>query len=700
MIRLAVDVGGTFTDLVGFDETSGRLVTAKGLTTPVAQSEGVLDVIGQAEREHALVPDDVAYFVHGGTTVINALLERKGVKTAVVTTRGFRDVLEIGRGNRPDLYNLHARTPPPFVPRALRFEVTERLSAEGETVKPLAEDEIGAIAVACQEAGVEAVAVCFLHAYRNPAHERRCAQILRQLLPGVSVCASHEISRQWREYERSSTTALNAYVQPIAARYLTELSTALLGQGIREPHYVIQSHGGVARFDQAIAQPLSLVESGPAGGVAGAVRIGEALDLEDVLYLDVGGTTAKCCLIRNRRPEVLSLYRIERTRTSPGHAIQVPVVDIVEIGAGGGSIIRSDASGRLKVGPDSAGASPGPACYGLGGTDPTITDAAVTLGYLDPQTFAGGRMHLDAGAAAESLARAGAPLGLTPQQVASGAWQIALSSMISALKLVTIERGHDPRRLSLVVSGGAGPLFAAELGRMLGCKQTIIPPLPGNFSAWGMLAAAPTFHLKRSLLLPLSERSRPAVRNVFDELEQEAENYLGKSGRDCRALSLRHSLDMRYAGQEHSVSVMTDPAFAPEDIAAHFHKAHVLHFSFSLPDSAIEITSLGIEAAADVPLIGFAAAPVAQPAAGIAQRKHRPVYAASGSPMGRSSFSPEPWSVLERRHLRSGSEAPGPLLIEEDASTTVVPAGQSAQILEWGMISLRPIATASPGPID
>ena len=303
-------------------------------------------------------------------------------------------------------------------------------------------------------------------------HERRCAEVLRKLLPDLPVSASHEISREWREYERSSTTVLNAYVQPIAARYLTELSATLAQHCVREPHYVMQSHGGVARFDQAIKRPLTLIESGPAGGVAGAVRVGEALGLDDVLYLDVGGTTAKCCLIRGGRPDVMSLYRIERTRTSPGHAVQVPVVDIVEIGAGGGSIVRSDGSGRLKVGPDSAGASPGPACYGRGGAEPTVTDAAVVLGYLDPENFAGGRMRLDAGAAERSLVRAGTPLGLAAREVAAGAWQIALSNMISALKLVTIERGHDPRRLSLVVSGGAGPLFAAELGSRLGCQQT------------------------------------------------------------------------------------------------------------------------------------------------------------------------------------------------------------------------------------
>ncbi len=689
MIRLAVDVGGTFTDLVGFDEATGRLITAKGLTTPDAQSRGVLEVIGRAETEHGLDPTRVAYFVHGGTTVINALLERKGVKTALVTTRGFRDVLEIGRGNRPDLYNLRARTPSPFVTRALRFEVAERLSAKGEVITPLAEDELGAVAEACRDAGVEAVAICFLHAYRNPAHELRAAQLLSALLPGLSVSASHEISREWREYERSSTTVLNAYVQPIASHYLKDLSAALAGRHVREPHYVMQSHGGVARFDQAIERPLTLVESGPAGGVAGAVRIGEALGLDDVLYLDVGGTTAKCCLIRDRRPDVLSLYRIERTRTSPGHAIQVPVVDIVEIGAGGGSFIRSDASGRLKVGPESAGASPGPACYGLGGTEPTLTDAAVVLGYLDPETFAGGRLRLDAGAAEESLARAGAPLGLTAQQLAAGAWRIALSNMISALKLVTIERGHDPRRLSLVVSGGAGPLFAGELGRMLGCKQTIIPPLPGNFSAWGMLAAAPKFHLKRSLLLPLSAESRHMTSNVFRELEHEATAYLGGDAQEQRSLHLRHTLDMRYAGQEHSVSVTIDEAFAPATIAIQFHEAHERHYSYAMPDTAIEITGLGIEATADVPLIGFTA-PSPQPAGqGSQPSGHRLVYAHIHPTLTDTGVSPEPWPVIVRSKLAEGQTLAGPFLVEEDASTTVVPVGQTAQIQQWGMICLR-----------
>ncbi len=697
MIRLAIDVGGTFTDLVGFDEATGRLVTAKGLTTPGAQSSGVLNVIGQAEADHGLDPKSVAYFVHGGTTVINALLERKGVKTALVTTRGFRDVLEIGRGNRPDLYNLRAKTPSPFVPRALRFEVTERLSAKGEIVTPLAEDELGDIAQACRNAGIEAVAICFLHAYRNPAHELRAAQLLRALLPGLSVSASHEISREWREYERSSTTVLNAYVQPIASRYLKDLSAALSRRHVREPHYVMQSHGGVARIDQAIERPLTLVESGPAGGVAGAVRIGEVLGLNDVLYLDVGGTTAKCCLIRDRRPEVFSLYRIERTRTSPGHAIQVPVVDIVEIGAGGGSIIRSDASGRLKVGPDSAGASPGPVCYGLGGTEPTVTDAAVVLGYLDPDTFAGGRMRLDARAATESLARAGAPLGLPARQLAAGAWRIALSNMISALKLVTIERGHDPRRLSLVVSGGAGPLFAGEVGRLLGCKQTIIPPLPGNFSAWGMLAAAPMFHLKRSLLLPLSAESRQVALDVFRELEGEAATYLGRATQDQRSLHLRHMLDMRYAGQEHSVSVTIDKAFAPTEITAKFHESHARHYSYAMPDTAVEITGLGIEATADVPLIGFTTPSPLSAVQDVQPRGYRHVWAETQPTAGEAEPSPQAWPVIERWKLAEGRTVAGPLVIEENASTTVVPAGQIAQIRHWGMICLQSAPASSAG---
>lgn len=689
MIRLATDVGGTFTDLVGLDERTGRLVTAKSLTTSHRQSEGVVDVIRQAATEQGLDPGSVSYFAHGGTTVINAILERKGVRAALVTTRGFRDVLEIGRGNRPDLYNLRAMTPEPFVPRSLRFEVSERIAADGSIVRPLAEDELPAIAQACRDKGVEAIAVAFLHSYRNPEHERRCAAGLRRLLPGVTVCASHDISREWREYERTSTAVLNAYVQPIAARYLTDLTGELDSLGIARPHFVMQSHGGVTRFDQAAMRPLTLVESGPAGGVAGAVRIAERLQLDDVLYLDVGGTTAKCSLIRGGRPDILPLYRLERTRTSPGHAVQVPVVDIVEIGAGGGSIIRTDAAGRLRVGPDSAGASPGPACYGRGGADPTLTDAAAVLGYLDPARFAGGRMALDVEAARQSLDRAGSAIGRTALELAHDAWRVALASMISALKIVSVERGHDPRRLSLVVSGGAGPLFAAQLGAILQCRQVVIPPFPGNFSAWGMLAAPPRFHLRRSFFARLDQTVLPGLDEVFAELAGAAASHFGASTQP----RLSRFIDMRYAGQEHSVSVPVGAGVSAATIAALFHQTHERAYSFAIPGGAIEIVNVALEAELEVPLVGFpsAARATEQEPALAFRRVHFAPLNGAGADLGQVLECP----VYERPRLVADQQVHGPALVVESGSTTVIHPGQQATLTPDGILCIAPASDSA-----
>ena len=461
MIKVATDAGGTFTDLVAFEESSGKIYLGKVLTTPKDPSQGVIESIAQS-RETGLVTAAVSFFVHGGTTVINAITERKGVRTAVVTTDGFRDVIAIGRGNRPDLYNLHSKLPEPFVPRHLRFEVMERIDAKGNVRAPLSMKTVDAAADAITAAGVDAVAVIFLHAYINPTHEAAAAARLRELLPGVAVTASHEISRQWREYERSNTAVLSAYVQPIIAHYLANLSRALREAGVTCPCYCMQSSGGLAEFKEAKVAPLVLVESGPAGGVAGSVRIGEAIGETEILYLDVGGTTAKCSLVRNGQPVLRPDYKLEWSRLSQGYPLQVPVVDIVEIGAGGGSIARIDENGSIKVGPQSAGSDPGPACYGRGGKDPTVTDAVVLTGVVDPQRFAGGRIKLAPELSATAFEPIASALQVSIVAAAKAVISLAEANMINALKLVTIQRGHDPRDLTMVVSGGGGPMHAAK----------------------------------------------------------------------------------------------------------------------------------------------------------------------------------------------------------------------------------------------
>jgi N-methylhydantoinase A len=684
MIRVATDVGGTFTDLISYDDASGAVVFSKSLTTVDDQSIGVLDAIAMAEQS-GLGVDGIGFFVHGGTTVINAITERKGVKTALVTTAGFRDVLEIGRGNRPDLYNLRTRTPAPFVPRHLRFEVRERMSASGQVLQALDEEDVARCARQCREQHVAAVAIIFLHSYANPDHEKQCAELLRKELRGISVCASHEISRQWREYERSNTVALNAYVQPIIRNYFVSLDAALRRKQINCSYYAMQSNGGIASFEQAVTAPLTLVESGPSGGVAGAARIGSEIGETDILYLDVGGTTAKCSLIKAGQPKVDAEYRLERTRNSPGYTVQVPVVDIVEVGAGGGSIAWLDPSGRLRVGPQSAGSTPGPACYGRGGVDPTVTDAKLALGILDPLTFAEGRLPLDGERARAVIARVSLPMQLSVEQAALAIVKVAEESMTNALKLITIQRGHDPRDLVLIVSGGAGPLLAASLGRELNVKRTVIPTHPGIFSAWGMLAARPRADIRRTVLKTVCEPEMNSISHLFSELEQEARAYF--VGTSASQLKFHHRAEMRYRGQEHSVSVGFFGG-SVEKLLSDFHATHQKTFSFALMKATAEITTLHLQTEVLSEVIGL---PKIQ-----GNKQNTLDNALKGQ---RSVFltREKGWvacNVYDRNRLPIGSSIPGPALVEEPTTTTLVPPDQrftrdeTGQLIIWNHASM------------
>jgi len=679
MIRVATDVGGTFTDLISYDDASGAVVFSKSLTTVEDQSIGVLDAIEMAEQS-GLAVDGIGFFVHGGTTVINAITERKGVKTALVTTAGFRDVLEIGRGNRPDLYNLRTKTPAPFVPRHLRFEVKERMSAKGHVLQALDAQDVARCARQCREQDVAAVAIILLHSYANPVHEEQCAELLRKQLPGISVCASHEISRQWREYERSNTVALNAYVQPIIRNYFDNLDAALERKRIHCSYYAMQSNGGIASFEQVVTAPLTLVESGPSGGVAGAARIGSEIGETDILYLDIGGTTAKCSLIKAGQPKVDAEYRLEKTRNSPGYTVQVPVVDIVEVGAGGGSIAWLDPSGRLRVGPQSAGSSPGPACYGRGGVEPTVTDAKLALGVLDPLTFAEGRMPLEVERARAAISRVASPMKLSVEEAALAIVKVAEESMTNALKLITIQRGHDPRELALIVSGGAGPLLAASLGRELNVKRTIIPTHPGIFSAWGMLAARPRADIRRTVLKTVCESEMSSISQLFAEIEQEARAYFVGTG--ASQLKFHHRAEIRYRGQEHSVSVDFSGDSA-EQLLTTFHATHQKTFSFALMKATAEITMLHLQTEVLSDVIGLPRIQDDQRnTLERALKGQRAVFLAQG----------KGWvacNVYDRNRLPIGLSIAGPALIEEATTTTFVLSGQSfardqtGQLIMW-----------------
>jgi N-methylhydantoinase A len=683
-VRLAVDIGGTFTDLVAVDTVSGNVVRAKADTTPGHLSDGVLTALARS----GVLAESIEVFIHGTTVVINAVTERLGAPTALVTTRGFRDVLEIGRANRPDLYNLAYAKPEPFVPRHLRFEVSERMTHLGTVVQPVCDADVAAVIGQIAASNVRAVAICLLHAWANSQHEQQLAAALRAALPNTSVVASHEVSGQWREYERTSTAVLSAYVQPVVADYLASLEAALRGKGVTAPMRAMRSNGGVSSFARAARAPIALLESGPVAGVMAAAELGRRLGNGNVLSLDIGGTTAKTSAVRNGEVRVDTVHYIGRTPSLAGYPVQVPTVEIVEIGAGGGSIVWSDPAGGLHVGPRSAGADPGPACYSRGGTEPTLTDANLLLGRLDPDYFLGGTRHLEVGAAEKALAALGRQIDTDAQSVARGVLRYAVAQMSHALRLVTLRRGHDPRDFVFVAYGGAGPLHAALLARELGISRTVIPPGPGHFSAFGMLASPVRGEAVRTVVEPLGETDLAAA---FVPVEEAALAELG-ARRDTRPAKteIARYAELRYAGQEHTLEVpVPDPgaAAALDDIRAVFDQRCLDNYSFRL-DAPLEVVSLRVSAIEPVAEISWTdqSSPGPNPPA-----RTRIVDL---DPYG----APQEIPVLVRAELAAlAAEATvtdqhwvaGPCVIEEHAATTLVLPGQAARQDEAGNLILE-----------
>ena len=681
MGRLAIDIGGTFTDLVYFDEASGRLDAAKSLSTPRELTRGVIDTIDSS----ALDPATVTFFVHGGTTVINAITERKGVKTALITTAGFRDVLEIARGNRPDMYNFRFQKPVPFVPRRLRFEVRERVDAQGRVREALRLDDLGPIVEQCRQQGVRAVAIQLLHSYLSSDHEARCAAYLREKLPGVAVTASHEITREWREYERANTAVLNAYVQPIVQTYFDTLASSLVTKGIVCPYTAMQSNGGTTSFQWAKEHPITLIESGPAAGMNGAALVGRLCDERNVIYLDIGGTTAKCAVIEDNKPKVTTEYKLEWSSRNPGYPVRVPVADIVEIGSGGGSIAWFDGAGSLHVGPQSAGSDPGPASYGQGGLEPTVTDAKLLTGVLDPDYFAGGQIKLDRELAAQAMRKVADRLGTSVVAAAIAVIRVADANMINALKLVSIQRGYDPRDFVLICAGGGGPMHAAPLGRELGVREIVIPRYPGYFSAWGMLATEPRGDFIQTKLSRATDTSIDQVREVFAGLEAEAQAYF-QSDESVTAteIDFERSIDLRYLGQEHSVTVPVDPTAASVDsVLADFHGAHERAYTFRLADTPVELVTFRLAATAQVPLPKLNPVGTEGRSAKAALKGRRSIDLGED---GRHEAT-----VYERDLLPAGFSCNGPVIIEELSSNTLVHPGQGLTVDELGILRVTEV---------
>ncbi|SEC00681.1 N-methylhydantoinase A [Tenacibaculum sp. MAR_2009_124] len=602
-MRVATDIGGTFTDLVclEFDEKTGKpkgVKVAKSDTTPSNFEQGILDTI----RKGNINLTAVNFFAHGTTVVINALTEKKGVKTALITTKGFRDVLEIARCNRPDLFNFNFVKQPPFVPRYLRFEVEERMTYKGEVDIKLNTQNLKEIIRFCEKENVKAIAICLLHAYKNPAHEIQILQELKTLNSSIELISSHQVTREWREYERTSTTVLSGYVLPIAKRYLNNLEEKLHDKGLKDAPYIMQSNGGITTINDVKSNPITMVESGPASGIFGAIALGKVINKKDLIVLDIGGTTAKCALVENGQVKITTNYKIEHSRTEAGYPIQTPVIDIVEIGNGGGSIAWVDQGGKMHVGPKSAGAMPGPAAYGRGGSKLTTTDANIITGRIHPNYFLGGDMNPDYESIEKAAEELSQSLNATTSEIAKGILRIANANMVNALKLISVNKGYDPRDFSLMVIGGGGAMHGADLARELQISEVIVPNNAGVFSAFGMLMSDIRRDYIRTNVLTISEMQKPLIMNIFSEMKNEAIENFKNDNYKSEETKFTYYVDLRYAGQEHYVKVLLNNfnnETPLESIINNFHKEHKKHYSFEL-DTTVELVNFHLVAEVEV----------------------------------------------------------------------------------------------------
>ncbi len=661
---LGVDVGGTFTDLVLIRLADGATVTHKVPSTPDdpsrAMGEGIAELLALAGAPAA----DVAWFGHGTTVATNAMIQGRLAPTGLITTDGFRDTLEIRRQRQPHNYNIRIPKPRPPVPRSLRFEIPERvfLMARGP-IAPQRGDLDPAIA-AFRAAGVEAIAICFLHAYHDPAHERLVAGWLQDALPGVFICPSHAILAEFREFERLSTTVLNAGLGPVMSRYLARLEDRRRALGLGAAPHILQSNGGVASAREAGEKPVRTLASGPAAGVTGAIHAGVAAGFPDLITFDVGGTSLDVCLVQDGRPA------IAREKEFRGWPVRFPMMDVHSVGAGGGSIASVDAGGFLQVGPESAGAHPGPACYGRGGTRPTVTDANVVLGRLHPERLLGGRMPIRADLAREAIAQHVArPLGMGVEEAAHAILTILNETMLRAVRLISVEQGHDPRRFALASFGGGGPLLSQALARELGMATVIVPPGPGLLCALGLLVADIRTDFSRTCLLPLAPASIAALRDTFAALEAEAEAWLrAGTGAGARA-ERRRALDMRYLGQSHELTVpMPDvpDAALPASLAAAFRAEHERVYGYAT-EAPVQAVTARLALSVAVARPPAAAPPPARAAGPIGHR--RVWFAEAGG-----------WTdcpIHDRAALAEGARLEGPAILEQMDTTTVLHPGQS-----------------------
>lgn len=689
--RVGIDVGGTFTDIVATGP-DGRILVRKVASTPGDLSLGSAQGVSELLEAHAIGPGEVDVLVHATTTATNAVLEGKGAKTALITTAGFRDILEFRRVRVPELYNLGYVKPAPLVPRSLRFEVSERLGPRGEIWRPLDEESVHAAALRLRDAQVEAVAICLLHSYANPVHEKRVRAIVEEVTGGaLFVTCSHEILPEMREYERTSTTVVNAYLGPVMRTYLRRLEDRITALGAGRSLHVMTSGGGQMSLKAAMDKPAYLVESGPAAGVIAAARIARRLALPNVITLDMGGTTAKTAIIENAEPAKTSEFEVgaginlsSKLVRGAGYAIKLPFIDVTEIGAGGGSRIWFDKGGALKVGPESAGSEPGPVCYGKGGEHATLTDAFLTLGYVNSKHLVGGALGLQAEGALRAIREQVAePLGADLLDGAYGAVTVAVGNMVRAVKSVSTYRGRDPRGYTLMAFGGNGPLVGAMIARELSMPRVLIPPHSGVLSAYGLLMADHEQELVRSYPGRLLDTDPDELFAAYEELTREAIATLTSEGFAPERIEVRRLADLRYVGQAYELTVPVSGVGEPDlaEIEAAFHEEHqrtYSHMSRSEPVGIVSIRVVASVRTAEPPKCGGRG--VAQDGAGdrAGPAESRNVY--FGASSGLLTVP-----VLRRVDLGSGGRA-GPLLIEEYDSTCLVPPGASARVDAWNNI--------------
>lgn len=678
-MRIATDIGGTFTDIV-YITKDGEIGVEKAHTTPPNFEKGVIDVIKKAN-----VPtESVISFTHGTTVVINALTEKKGTKTGLITTKGFRDMYEICRGNRPDLFNIRFEKPKPFVPRYLRLEVEERIDYQGKVITPLNKDAVEECIAYFKKEDVKAIAVVYLHSYKNDIHERETVKLIKELWPEVFVTGSYEICKEWREYERTSTTVLNSYVKPIAASYVDRMDNELGKIDIECPKYIMQSNGGTTTFEKAKETPINMVESGPVAGIFGAAMLGKLIGEKQVIGFDIGGTTAKCALINDGEVKVTTDYKIDKSNITCGHPVKIPVVDIVEIGNGGGSIAWIDEKNSLKVGPQSAGALPGPVAYGLGGTQPTTTDANLILGRLSPKNF---DMHVDMNNVRNSVAEQIAEhYNISVEDAALGIIRIANSNMLNALKLISVRKGYDPREFTLVAFGGGGAMHAAPLAKELGIKKVVIPVAASVFSAWGMLMSELRQDDIQTYNARLDKLDYEEINAEWQKIEDNAVKEYAAKGILKENIVFVKYLDMRYLGQEHTVKVQIpsgefNDSYVKEIIDL-FHKEHEKAYSFKLDSSVTEIVNLHLCAFGKTEKVKIKELEGLPYSLEEAVKEKRSVIFEEAGEVNDTS-------VYDRHKLSPGMTVFGPALIEEVSTTAVIYPNMSAVVDKYGNLIIN-----------